>query len=115
MFQLAGVKAHCTEADEQAGRISAISRQGNAWADKLAKSEARKAGPQAEMVKRHRDLRDRQKAICRWIAEASTRVGKNVGKDTVEVPKSQRQVRVSRSRPGTGKAVHRKPHGPPRL
>ena len=69
--QLARVKAHSSPADVHAGRISHIDWQGNAWADKLAKLEARRAGPWAEQVALVDSWHRRQATVCRWIGQAA--------------------------------------------
>jgi hypothetical protein len=85
-FELVSVKAHCTEADQAAGRISELHRVGNAWADKFAKLEARRAAPPQGVVDEYRGWLGRQKEVCMWIGECTVLVGGLAPRDTTAPP-----------------------------
>eukprot|EP00973_Karenia_brevis_P049677 6895330-Karenia_brevis.AAC.1 len=91
-----------------------MERVGNKWADVLAKAEARKAAPCSVLVAQHRDLKARQHAICRWIGEATVRIGRDTVRDTTTPPQRPRAaIAKCRSMPVRAKPEVSSHHGPP--
>ena len=84
------VKAHGTQADVDAGRVTELDRTGNRWADAMAKQGARKhpCSKDAEL----RCLRANQAVgkVGRWIGAVVTHLGRS-GNSLADVhPKSER-------------------------
>ncbi len=80
------VPAHTTQADVDAGVLTAFERSGNARADSLARAQAKLAGPPPEILATVARLMSTQRCIGPWIGEATVRSFSFVVPDSTPAP-----------------------------
>jgi hypothetical protein len=108
------VPAHTTQADVDAGVLTAFERSGNARADGLARAQAKLAGPPPEVLATVTKLLSAQKCIGLWIGEATVRSFSFIQPDSTSAPVVRPAPKATAPRaqappPPTAS------HGPPRL
>jgi hypothetical protein len=108
------VLAHTTQADVDADTITSFERAGNACADKLARKEAKAAGPPTEVLAAATRHKQMQHCIGLWIGEATVRSFALTVPDSTPAP-PRRLVPGARPARARAAAPPPPPHGPPRL
>jgi hypothetical protein len=106
------VPGHATQADVDAGLLTAFERSGNGWADKLARAQSKLAGPPPGVIAEVTRLLATQRCIGLWIGEATVRSFAFVEPDTTPAPATRLApaATVPRARDPPPAATH----GPPR-
>jgi ribonuclease HI len=108
------VLAHTSQADVDAGVLTAFERSGNARADVLARTQAKLAGPPPEVLATVARLLSAQKCIGLWIGEATVRSFSFIQPDSTPAPAVRLAPKATAPRaqaPPPPAATH----GPPRL